>query len=151
MNSDEYKIGIDYDFYKGSVSKIDYPSTDGYRLFEIYTGEHAGIIFGVKNLEVIDVEDQPHDMVTFEYDTIIPHNPYPGIDTGPIVEEYLKHFMLNALEKEANRMKSFTEQMVDEGLNFEGLEDNGGFLSVNKTEDGETLVSYSPYIPLLKK
>lgn len=151
MNSDEYKIGIDYDFHKGSVSKIDYSSTDGYRLFEIYTGEHAGIIFGVKNLEVINVEDQPDDMVTFEYDTIIPHNPYPGIDTGPIVEEYLKHFLLSALEKEANRLKTFSEQMVDEGLNFEGFEYDDGTLIINKTEDGETSVSYSPYIPLLEK
>lgn len=121
MKSDKYKIGIDYDFYKESVYKIDFDdnfkeyhpdsllSTDSYRLFEIYTGEHAGIIFGVKNLEVIEVEGQASDMVTFEYDTIVPHNPYPGIDTGPIVEEYLKHFLLSALEKEANRLKTLMQ------------------------------------------
>lgn len=163
MSDDGYKIGIDYDFYKESVYKKEslnslsehHPdsitATDGYRLFEIYTGKYAGIVFGVKNLEVIDVEDQADDIVTFEYDSIIPHNPYPGIDTGPIIEEYLKHFVLDALEKEVNRMKSFTEQMVDEGLDLEGLEYNDGTLIIRKTEDGDTLVSYCPYIPLLNK
>jgi hypothetical protein len=121
MNSGKYKIGIDYDFYKESIYKVEFNDflsehhpdslleTDGYQLFEIHTGEYAGLIFGVKNLEVIEVEGQADDMVTFEYDTIIPHNPYPGIDTGPIVEEYLKHFVLNTLENEANRMKDLMQ------------------------------------------